>query len=101
MDLYQGEVPADEVWAVVMDSPPGARDVSWFITAEAATEDYKEVVEYVTRKGGTVERWHVKLPARRIEADAVTRWVEAHLLYEEAMGYDPKYARRLDVFRKF
>lgn len=102
MDLYQGEVPADEVWAVVMDAPPGSKDVSWFITSEAASRDYHEVAAWIRARddGGTAERWHIKLPARRLEADAVTRWVEAHLLYEDAMGYDPKYARRLDVFRK-
>ena len=102
MDLHQGQVPSDEVWAVVMDAPPGSKDVGWFITAEAATEDYKEAVDYVKGEsfGGTAERWHIKLPAQRLEADMVTRWVEAHLLHQDAMGYDPMYVRRLDVFRK-
>lgn len=96
MDLYLGQVPSDEVWAVVLEAPTGSRDVEWFITAEAATEDYKLVKFYVERKGGTVERWHVPLPKQRMEADDVTIWVEALLLSEDP----PKHARRLDVFRK-
>lgn len=102
MDLYEGLVPSDEVWAVVMDAPPGSKDVSWFITAEAATEDYRDVAAWIKGRpdGGTAERWHIRLPAGNLEAEAVTRWVEAHLLYQEALGYDPAYARRLDVFRK-
>lgn len=100
MDLYQGQVPADEVWAVVMDLRYGSKDASWFITAEAASEDYREVVAYVKTKGGTAERWHIPLPKQRMEAEAVTRWVEALLLYAEVTTHDTKYARRLDVFRK-
>jgi len=102
MDLHQGQVPSACVWAVVMDAPPGAKDVSWFITAEASTEDYREVVAWIKGRedGGTAERWLIKLPSPRLEADAVTRWVEAHLLFPEAFDYDPTFARRLDVFRK-
>jgi hypothetical protein len=102
MDLYQGEVPAACVWAVVMDAPPGSKDVSWFIMAETATDDYRDVVAWIKDRpdGGTAERWLVKLPGQRMEAGAVTRWVEALLLYPEDLGYDPTYARRLDVYRK-
>jgi hypothetical protein len=98
MELHQGQVPAAEVWAVVMDAPPGSKDVSWFITAEAATRDYTEVVAYIKTKTGTAERWHVQLPAQRMEAEAVTLWVEALLLW----GDHPEagYARRLDVYSR-
>lgn len=98
MDLYQGQVPSDEVWAVVMDAPPGSKDVSWFITSEAATEDYREVTDWIKIKGGTAERWHVALPGQRMEAEAVSIWVEALLLSEQVPH--PAHARRLDVFRK-
>lgn len=100
MDLYQGEVPAAEVWAVVMDLGYGSRDVSWFITTEASTDDYKAVTDYIQRRddGGTAERWLVKLPGQRMEADAVTIWVEALLLSEDPPRSE--HARRLDVFRK-
>lgn len=102
MDLHNGQVPAACVWAVVMDLGLGSKDVSWFITSEASTDDFKLVSFYIQRRddGGTAERWLITLPGQRLEAEAVTRWVEAHLLYQDAMGYDPKYARRLDVFRK-
>jgi hypothetical protein len=98
MELHLDQVPSDEVWAVVMDAPAGTKDVEWFITAEAAKDDYKDVVAYVRHKGGTVERWHVTLPAQRMEADAVTLWVEALLLSEDRPR--PEHARRLDIFRK-
>lgn len=98
MDLHDGQVPAAEVWAVVLDSPPGVRDVSWFITAETATEDYREVQPYVSRKGGTAERWHVTLPAQRMEASDVTVWVEAILL-DDDRPLTSTHARRLDVFK--
>lgn len=99
MDLHRDEVPSDEVWAVVMDSPEGSKDVEWFITAEAATDDYKDVVGYVRNKGGSVERWHVRLPAQWMESDDVTRWVEALLIHPAISDHDPTHARRLDVFR--
>lgn len=98
MDLHNGQVPAAEVWAVVLDAPSGSKDVEWFITAEAANDDYKDVVAYVRNKGGTAERWHVKLPGQRMEADAVTLWVEGLILGNA--WPQPDYARRLDVFRK-
>lgn len=102
MDLHQGEVPGAEVWAVVMATEYSYRDVQWFITPSAATEDYKEVVDYMTkaRKGmvGSAERWHITLPARRMEADAVTIWVEGLLNSESAPNRD--YARRLDIYRQ-
>ena len=95
MELHQDQVPAAEVWAVVMDSPAGSKDVEWFITAEAASSDYRDVVAYVRNKGGSAERWHVTLPAQRMESEAVTVWVEALLLW----GARPlPQARRLDVY---
>jgi hypothetical protein len=99
MDLYQGQVPSDEVYAVVMDAPPGSKDVSWFITSEAASQDYREVVDWIKVKGGgTAERWIVALPGQRMEAEAVTIWVEALLLPDEYPR--PEHARRLDVFKR-
>ena len=97
MDLHQDQVPAAEVWAVVMDSPAGSKDVEWFITSEASTEDYKLVKFYVGRKGGSVERWHVSLPGQRMESEAVTLWVEALLLWGD--HHLPEQARRLDVYK--
>jgi hypothetical protein len=102
MDLHQGEVPGAEVWAVVMITEYSYRDVQWFITPSAATEDYREVVEFITkaRKGmqGQAERWHITLPAQRMEAEAVTIWVEGLLNSDSAAN--PDYARRLDVFKQ-
>ena len=96
MDLHNGQVPSACVWAVVMDSPPGAKDVEWFITSEESSRDYREVAAHVKNKGGVAERWLVTLPAQRLEADVVTAWVEALLLQEDN---PPTYARRLDVFK--
>lgn len=98
MELHQGQVPAACVWAVVMDAPPGAKDVSWFITSEEATRDYTEVVTYIKTKTimGTAERWLVPLPAQRMEADDVTIWVEGLLLH----GDDTRGARRLDIYSR-
>lgn len=100
MDLHNGQVPAACVWAVVLDLGWGSKDVEWFITSEASTDDYKEVVTYIRKRddGGTAERWIVILPGQRMEADAVRVWVEALLLSEEAPH--PSHARRLDVFTR-
>lgn len=100
MDLHNGQVPSACVWAVAMDLNYGSRDVEWFITSEAATEDYKEVVAHIKGRqhGGTAERWIVILPGQRMEAEAVSIWVEALLLSEQVPN--PAHARRLDVFRK-
>lgn len=102
MDLHQGEVPGSEVWAVIMITDHSYRDVQWFITPSAATEDYTEVVEFIkkARKGmhGQAERWLITLPAQRMEAEAVSIWVEGLLNSESAPN--PDYARRLDIYRQ-
>jgi hypothetical protein len=85
-----------------MDLGYGSRDVSWFITTEASTDDYKAVTDYIQRRddGGTAERWHVILPAQRMEADAVTIWVEGILLWDLETTPRSGYARRLDIYRQ-
>lgn len=98
MDLHRDQVPDDKVWAVVLESPPGVKDVSWFITSEGATQDYRECHDYVNAKGGSVERWLVKLPSPRMEADDVRLWVEGLLLWDDHPIGDR--ARRLDVYKK-
>jgi hypothetical protein len=98
VELFQGEVPADRVWAVRTTygdySDPF---IDWFITASTSSQVYQEQKAWLLgHEGGTVARVEVTLPRRRMEAAAVGDWVEKHLL-------DPKpvneWIRPLDLFK--
>ena len=86
MELYNNEVPAGEVWALLVRGR-GTFDeyefVEWFITAPESSAEYRAAVaERKRHGGGTVQRWKVTLPRRRMSADEVTAYVEDLLLLD-------------------
>lgn len=97
MQLYNGEVPDDRVWAVVSSyaSNPSEKYLDWFITASASTSRFKEAVAYIQENTeGEVTRWLVKLPAQRMETHDVQEFVYQHLIIKTTDA-----ATRLDVFK--
>lgn len=84
MELYNDEVPGDTVWAVTSDF--GARgfvSVDWHLTAEASSEEYRGVIQYMkTHSGGTCQRWKLALPRRRMDRQEVGDYVMSKLLQD-------------------
>lgn len=87
MQLHNNQVPGDQVWAVMVSSK-GTYDehtfVQWFLTAEASSEEYRDVVamhKHKSHSGGTVQRWLVNLPRRRMDETEVRDFVEDEILY--------------------
>lgn len=102
MELHNDEVPADEVWAVTIESSLGI-EAEWHITAASATEEYRGVIEWWERniyatveQDVTVARWYIELPRRGMPRDEVDSWVQFVLTSQEGGGL---YRRRLDVKR--
>ncbi len=77
MELFNDEVPGDTVWA--LQTTMGDIDIAyvdWFLTAEASSEEYRNMVGYhKTHSGGTAKRYKVTLPRRRMERQAVGDYV--------------------------
>lgn len=86
MELYKNQVPGGQVWALLVVAR-GTYDththVRWYITAEASSEEYRDVVDFQKRNhGGTVQRWKVTLPRQRMTTEEVTDFVDDALLYQ-------------------
>lgn len=97
MELHNGQVPGDTVWAVKVTAH-GTYDehryVDWYLTAEASSEDYRAAVAHQrSHSGGTVERWKIALPRRRMDREDVALWVEEKLNLQDPDGT----AQLLDV----
>jgi hypothetical protein len=95
VELFKDEVPGDVVWAVVSRHGDYPRAVDWFLTAEASSEEYRELVGWMRQHGGLAERWQVSLPRRRMEQTDVTLFIEEQVLSEA-----PTNARKLDTFSR-
>lgn len=96
MELYNDEVPGDTVWALVTRFEGWMTEqVEWFLTAEASSEDYRLMLDYMRSHSvaGTVKRWKVQLPRRRMESEDVTLFVEGKVIHEDPDGT----AQLLDV----
>lgn len=94
MQLHNDLVPDDKVWAVRSSyaSDPSNQFLDWFITAEAATLRYRDVLDYLKRgTGGEVSRWLVQLPRQGMESYDVHEFVYQHVI----IAGD---ATRLDVY---
>jgi hypothetical protein len=100
MQLHGDQVPDDKVWAVRSSfaSDPSNIFLDWYITSEASTMGYREIVEYLKGKGrgGEVSRWLVKLPRQRMERDDAHDFIYHHVI---TMGAGSTSATRLDVFQ--
>lgn len=101
MELHNDEVPASEVWAVVIENAD-VRSVDWFLTPEASSDAYRSAVGWYTRNAHEIElpvrvtRWYVELPRQRMDRYDVDWFVEGFIS-------DPERAQikyRLDV-KKF
>lgn len=85
MELYNDQVPSNQVWALEVASR-GTYDehrfVSWFITAEESSAEYRDLVRSHKSRGvaGSVKRWKITLPYRRMSADQVRDYVEGKLM---------------------
>jgi hypothetical protein len=96
MELYNDEVPGDTVWALQSRFEDWMTDqVEWYLTAEASSQDYRLMLQYMTEHSisGTVKRFKVQLPRRRMESEDVRLWVEAKLIHDDPDGT----AQLLDV----
>lgn len=96
MELYNDEVPGDTVWALVTRFEDWMTDqVDWYLTAEASSEDYRLMVQYMTEHSitGATRRWKVTLPRRRMEREDVRLFVEGKLIHDDPDGT----AQLLDV----
>jgi hypothetical protein len=92
MELHNNQVPGDTVWALLVRGK-GSYDehefVRWFITAEESSAEYRDSVamqKHKSHAGGTVQRWKVTLPRRRMEREEVDDYVDAALLYNDPDG---------------
>jgi len=95
MELYNDEVPGDTVWAIQTRFYDWMTDqIEWYLTAEASSDDYRLTVAYMkTHSSGTVRRFKVTLPRRRMESEDVTLFVEGKLVHDDPDGT----AQLLDV----
>lgn len=96
MELYNNEVPGDTVWALQSRFEEWMTDqVEWYLTAEASSQDYRLMLDYMREHAisGTVKRFKVTLPRRRMESEDVTLLVEGKLVHEDPDGT----AQLLDV----
>lgn len=98
MELHNNQVPAGQVWALLVRSR-GTYDehayVQWYITAEESSADYRAVTaHHKIHGGGTAQRWKITLPRWRMSFDEVTDFVEGQLLYRQG---PTECARLLDV----
>lgn len=87
MELHNGQVPGDTVWALLvraMGSYDEHQYVRWFITPEESSADYRDTVADHKRHGAaaTVQRWKITLPRRRMQTNEVRDFVEDALLYQ-------------------
>lgn len=101
MELYNGQVPSREVWAVRVENSLGGDDIEWFITAKASSDDYRSVTtwwEWPKRlfedQSVVVTRWYIELPRQRMDWEDVDDWVQ-FVLRDEGTG--PMWRRRLDI----
>lgn|GEM_PF-3846826 len=99
MELYNDEVPASEVWAVMTENPDIGQVIEWFITPQESSEAYRFITAWYDLNKDDLEvdtkvtRWYVELPRRRMERLDVDLHVEGTLTETEGMIY----ASRLDV----
>ena len=88
MELFNNQVPGDEVWAVVStygSSPE--KDIQWFLTPEASSEEYRHIVGFhKTHSGGICWRVKVRLPRQRMEAEDVDLHLTGKLLRDDPDG---------------
>jgi hypothetical protein len=98
MQLHNGQVPDNKVWAVLThySSDPSNQFLDWFITADASTMRYKEAVAYLRDQGtgGEASRWLVTLPRQRMESYDVHEFVYHHVITAKSSSN----ATRLDIF---
>lgn len=99
MELHNDEVPGDAVWALLVignGTYEEHRYVHWFLTPEASSEEYRYMTDFHKRSahGGTVQRWKVILPRRRMPASQVKDFVEDQLLWHSG---PTEHTRVLDV----
>lgn len=98
MQLHNGQVPDNKVWAVLSSyaSDPSNKFLDWYITAAESNLRYKEVVAYLKRQGGggDVSRWLVHLPRQRMESHDVEVLVYQLVVVAEKSS---EHATRLDV----
>lgn len=96
MELYNDQVPGDTVWALQSRFEDWMTDaVDWYLTAEASSEAYRMMVQYMTEhdRPGITRRWKIILPRPRMDRDDVLVFVEGKLIHEDPDGT----AQLLDV----
>ena len=103
MELHSGQVPAREVWAVRVENSYGGDDITWFITAEASSDDFRSVSrwwEWPKRlfedQEVVITRWYIELPRQRMDREDVDDFVDFALRSED-LGAN--WRRRLDIKR--
>ena len=85
MQLHNNQVPSNQIWALEvasMGTYDEHRFVSWFITAEESSAEYRDIVRVHTARGvaSTVKRWKVTLPRQRMDMDEVRDYVTYKLI---------------------
>lgn len=90
MELHNGQVPGDTVWALATTYGPSEYqgiDIDWFLTAEASSEEFRHIVAFhKTHSGGSCKRWKIGLPRQRMDQEDVDTHVRVKLLLDDPDG---------------